>query len=92
MWCSFVAPAAIALTLDAILRLLEVKALLKGGPEMGVAPEAGFWTLLICVFGSLVPALWSTKEQSLPVTIVTWGGLAVLNIAVTVPGCSFIWG
>ena len=55
-------------------------------------PIAGVLTLLLCIAGSLLPAIWLNKKEGLFVTFVYWGSLAVMNIVVTVPGCSFIWG
>ena len=56
----------------------------------GVKIMAAELVLLICVLGSAVPAFFNTRGQSWAVTIVTWGGLAVLKVLLMIPGCSLI--
>jgi len=88
---SCIAPAVAALVVDAVIRFLERLGAFKTD-EFGGAPVAGVWTLLICIGCSLFPAVWLNRKESLAVTVVYWGSLAILDIAITIPGCSFLWG
>jgi len=92
VWCSCILPAAFSLALDAWLRALELKGKL-GGNELGEAPEAGLYTLLVCAAGCLLPAIWLTRdeEKKLTVILVRWGSLVIFNVILTIPGCTMLW-
>ena len=92
LWCSCIAPAAFSLALDSLLRFLELKGRFIGDPDLGASMNAGYFTLLVCTGGSLFPAIWLNKKEKKSVTLVYWFSLAVLNIVLTVPGCSMLWG
>jgi len=87
-----VAPAALSLGSVAVLHHLDVLGKIHRDPAFGVGPLAAERVLLICVVGSVVPALLNTRGESWAVSIVTWGGLIVLNLLLAVPGCSMILG
>ncbi|HSI13473.1 MAG TPA: hypothetical protein VK961_15625 [Chthoniobacter sp.] len=88
--CLCVSPAAVALCGIKSLYVLEAKGKVTGGPEMGVAPLAGFVTLVICIGGSLFPAIWLNKKREHGATFYYWVGLIILNVIITVPGCAMI--
>jgi hypothetical protein len=87
-----VAPAALSLGSVAVLHHLDALGKVHRDPGFGVEPIAAEWVILICVLGSVVPAFLNTRGESWAVTIVTWGGLVMLNLLVAVPGCSMILG
>jgi len=91
-WVLCVAPAALAFVSVAVLHHQDVTGKMKGDPALGVTITAAEMVLLICVLGSAVPALFNTRGESWVVTIVTWGGLAALNVLLMIPGCSVILG
>lgn len=88
--CLCVSPAVAALSLVKVLYVLESKGKIAGEPSMGVAPMAGFFTLMICIGGSLLPAIWLNKKRDRWASLNYWFGLIVLNVIITVPGCAMI--
>ena len=88
--CLCVAPAAVALSLVKILNILESKGRITGDPAMGVAPMAGFYTLMVCTGCSVFPAIWLNKKREHGATFYYWVGLTILNVIITVPGCAMI--
>lgn len=75
-----------------MLHHMHVSGQVRGDPKLGVMPMAAEQVILICVFGSAVPAYFNTRGESWAVAVVTWGGLVVLNLALMIPGCSLILG
>jgi hypothetical protein len=89
--CSSIAPATVSLSLDALLRSLELEGKVRVGDALGIAPAAGLLTLILCVGGSLLSAMWFTAERDIWTTLNVWVGLTILDVLLTVPGCSVIW-
>lgn len=87
---SCIAPAIAALMVDAVIRSFELMGAFKNDP-LAAASTAGGWTFWFCVGGSLLSAVWLNRKRSLVVTLIYWGSLTVLNLALTIPGCSFLW-
>ncbi len=85
------APAVGAMLLDALMRSLELKGKITGDPAMEQRLKRQFFIRPFCMGGSLFPAIWLNARRDRWVTLNYWFGLTLLNIALTVPGCSIIW-
>lgn len=79
-----------ALSLVKVLYVLESQGRITGDPSMGVAPMAGFYTLIVCAACSVFPAIWLNKKRDHGATFYYWIGLIILNVIITVPGCAMI--